>query len=369
MILECTKKLLDALGQAPAKSVAVPPVDPLFAWTANLIMTGRRKTIVVVHQASRCMFVLYGITVKHMKKLPELLIEGIRALLQSEYIHPDIIEKYLDDCGRDVVYTTNSSRSVVALGNKACECVQIYAGLFEAENLYQKMLLPWLNDYPNPKADYQLCYKLLRNLLSERYGENVVACPMVELDVELQLETPCRRTIAVPANLNFYQLHRILQKAFGWKDCHLHQFTLPEDPEEKAVPVIRPYDEDMDDIQDSIWLDSVTTEVGSLCARYPEILYEYDFGDNWQHTLRVKRFFTEAEKPYPYCIEAVGDAPMEDCGGPSGFAEIMSILQNPAHPAYAETDDWVKSTGWVPMKLEEINRWIDLVYRVCMPVE
>ena len=60
-----TKKLLEYIGAKPEKMSA--EVDPLFEWTANLMVINRRKTIVVVHAASRCSFVLHGMTVKHLK--------------------------------------------------------------------------------------------------------------------------------------------------------------------------------------------------------------------------------------------------------------------------------------------------------------
>ena len=66
MELACTKKLLEYIGVKPEKALA--EIDPMFEWTANLMMINRRKTLVVVHAASRCSFVLHGMTVKHLKK-------------------------------------------------------------------------------------------------------------------------------------------------------------------------------------------------------------------------------------------------------------------------------------------------------------
>ena len=82
MELACTKKLLEYIGVKPEKMSA--QIDPLFEWTANMIVINRRKTIVVVHAASRCSFVLHGMTVKHLKKLPELILNGVRSVLESE---------------------------------------------------------------------------------------------------------------------------------------------------------------------------------------------------------------------------------------------------------------------------------------------
>ena len=36
------------------------------------------------------------------------------------------------------------------------------------------------------------------------------------------------RDVLVPENLSLYQLHYIIQKAFGWRNSHLHHFKLPE---------------------------------------------------------------------------------------------------------------------------------------------
>ena len=122
MELACTKKLLESIGVTPEKISA--EVDPLFEWTANLMVVNRRKTIVVVHAASRCSFVLHGMTVKHLKKLPEWILSGVRSVLESEYVCQEIVEQYLNDLGREVSFWANTSRKVVASCNKACERVE-----------------------------------------------------------------------------------------------------------------------------------------------------------------------------------------------------------------------------------------------------
>lgn len=34
------------------------------------------------------------------------------------------------------------------------------------------------------------------------------------------------RTLSLPPNTSFAKFHRVLQIAFGWADCHMHQFTV-----------------------------------------------------------------------------------------------------------------------------------------------
>lgn len=64
-----------------------------------------------------------------------------------------------------------------------------------------------------------------------RSAANAVAAPAARqmLSVEVTLDgitPPIRRKIVVPDDLTFAQLHRVIQAAFAWEDCHLHQFEV-----------------------------------------------------------------------------------------------------------------------------------------------
>ena len=224
MVIGCTKKLLDFLSVKPTKPTT--ETDPLFTWTANLIILNRRKTLVAVNNATKCCFVLHGLTAKSIAKMPELIKDGIRAVLQSEYIASDVIDKYIADCGENLTFTTTASRSDVAYCNKACERVERFVNLFESESTFQEKYLPWINDDMIAKDDYSFIYENLITALTEKYGAPVQSVHVAELEVTLDLLTTCKRTLVVPSDLNFYQLHKILQNAFEWHDCHLHQFIL-----------------------------------------------------------------------------------------------------------------------------------------------
>lgn len=60
-------------------------------------------------------------------------------------------------------------------------------------------------------------------------------------------------------------------------------------------------------------------------------LYEYDFGDLWQHGIRVERRLALDETcTYPACIGSQRAVPPEDCGGPWAFM----ALQDEHAPGY-----------------------------------
>lgn len=367
MRLECTRKLLDYLGIKPEKKT--DDIDPIFTWTANLITVNRRKTLVVVHVPSRCMFLIYGITAKRIPQIPELIKQGIRGLLQSEYVHPEIIEKYFADGGETLTFAANSSRSKVAHCNKACERLHMFSNLFEPNDMFQHAMLPWLNDDLVGTKDYAYTHELLIGCLRERYGEGVQSCGALELEVKLELLSPCKRRIIIPDNLNLYQLHRILQGVFEWHDCHLHQFVLERDTLERPIKVVQPADtEDFSNFSDAETINSLKLTVRHVFEQYSCIDYEYDFGDDWCHSIKLCQRVEKCSEPYPRCIQAVGDAPMEDSGGAYGFAQIMEVLKDPSHPEYREISDWVRSTWWSPLNVERINLRIKNIHRRHIPV-
>lgn len=84
------------------------------------------------------------------------------------------------------------------------------------------------------------------------------------------------------------------------------------------------------------------------------------------HHINVKSFIDLFDTIHLHCTEAEGDAPMEDSGGPYGFAEIMDILNQPDHPEYKDTQNWVRSTFRHPLDFNRINA--ELKYYNPMPI-
>jgi hypothetical protein len=80
----------------------------------------------------------------------------------------------------------------------------------------------------------------------------------------------------------------------------------------------------------------------ALGPKVREFVYEYDFGDNWRHRIRV----SEIEKPnmewhYPLCVAGERAAPPEDVGGTHGYEEFLRAIQDPKHPEHKNMRAWV----------------------------
>lgn len=75
-----------------------------------------------------------------------------------------------------------------------------------------------------------------------------------------------------------------------------------------------------------MWFPDDPTQVRLANFRFrlrERFLYEYDFGDLWQHEIRVeKKLSAQSKRHYPTCIGGQRAAPPEDCGGPWAFITL-----------------------------------------------
>jgi hypothetical protein len=131
-------------------------------------------------------------------------------------------------------------------------------------------------------------------------------------------------------------LHYIIQAAFGWENCHLHQFVIsgerygPPPPEEIGFGGLD-------------WIDETTVMISDLLpasgrARWR---YEYDFGDDWIHEIQFEAWPERAAKTkYPLCVDGARACPPEDTGGPYGYGDFLYALSDPNDERHEEYLEW-----------------------------
>lgn len=145
------------------------------------------------------------------------------------------------------------------------------------------------------------------------------------------------RRVVVNDDITFLQLHKVIQEAMGWEDCHLHEFEL-------ASPRTFIGTRSPDDFfgSDRPMLPERTTKLADALAGRRKIRYWYDFGDDWWHTLRVeKRLPADPSAPPADLLAGEFACPPEDCGGPGGYVDLLEIVADPAHPDHAELAGWL----------------------------
>ncbi|MFH1251576.1 MAG: plasmid pRiA4b ORF-3 family protein [bacterium] len=165
------------------------------------------------------------------------------------------------------------------------------------------------------------------------------------------IDPPVWRRIIVPDSYSFWDLHCAIQDALGWWDYHLHEFRIPL----KALGIVEriglPFDDDFDDEPGpkpgwQLRISDYLMEVGERME------YEYDFGDCWRHEILLEGILLrEKGQKYPQCIGGERACPPEDCGGVSGYYNLLEIMADSKHQEYKDTVCWLGE----PFDLEHFN--------------
>lgn len=134
------------------------------------------------------------------------------------------------------------------------------------------------------------------------------------------------RRIAVPGAYTLDRLHRAIQLAVGWQDCHLHSFEIGSvqygEPDPDALLEMR---------------DELDVRLDSVVGKDGRFSYVYDFGDWWEHEIVVEDVLSpDPDERYPYCIDGECAGPPEDIGGVAGFEAYLNALADPGLPKNAE---------------------------------
>ncbi len=154
---------------------------------------------------------------------------------------------------------------------------------------------------------------------------------VVSLKVMLSgTKPPIWRRLLVPGSMTLADLSEAILTAMGWVGGHLHAFDV--DGRQYGDPAA------VDDVAD----ENRLTLGGVRKSGVKRFGYTYDFGDDWEHVVAIEK--TEAPaagQAYPACVAGARNCPPEDCGGVWGYAELLEILADPAHPEHAERLEWI----------------------------
>ncbi len=150
----------------------------------------------------------------------------------------------------------------------------------------------------------------------------------------LGIEPLIWRRIWVPGNTKLPKLHRILQTVMGWENYHLHQFHVR--PWLYGVPDTEGfYDPPNFKNEKSVTLEMIAPDRGDT------FIYEYDFGDGWEHKIKVEKIAPIDEQNFwPMCVAGERSAPPEDVGGVPGYMDFLKAMQNPTHPDHKQVWAW-----------------------------
>jgi hypothetical protein len=138
------------------------------------------------------------------------------------------------------------------------------------------------------------------------------------------IDPPIWRRIQVDGNITLRKLHHVLQAAFGWTDAHLHEFevegrTYAMGDNENVLDLFA---------EDPEMLDDRRAKLDRVAYSGQTFLYRYDFGDCWDHDIRIEEVKRIEHQPYgdAWVVAGARACPPEDAGGPHGYGEMLRVL-------------------------------------------
>ncbi|MEG1163951.1 MAG: plasmid pRiA4b ORF-3 family protein [Anaerovoracaceae bacterium] len=360
MIINCTSALQSELGQTFPLAVVE---NPLYSWHGNVRKIGRRKVLILVNDASGYVIAFYGMKAKDFKNIEDLFWSALNQELAAGHINPEIIEEYANK-KQGIVFSKSQNRALVAKMNTGCKCVEVFEGELDDTTLFQEKICRNINydflvkngngyDYPN---------KSLLGQLGECFSKPAIRCKAIKVRVKMQLEDfDIWRELIFPLDITFNRLHDILQIAFEWWDYHWHSFTILD--KEKAVIQLLEEADDFDDpLCEVVKILEGNVKVSEYLPKYKKLIYEYDFGDNWEHVIDVEDVILDYDKHYAVCLDGSGDAPPEDVGGETGLENFMNIINDPKHEDYEEVKEWGDFVRYMPFDINRINNRLEKNY-------
>ena len=152
------------------------------------------------------------------------------------------------------------------------------------------------------------------------------------------------RRIQVPGSYTFWDLHVAIADAMGWEDYHLHEFRVVHPTHGVVERLGTPDDEFVEEppcLPD--WEVNISDYFGrSVQKNAAPALYDYDFGDDWRHTVTFEEPLNQnPSHTYPRCSAGAQACPPEDCGGIEGYELFLRAISDRKDPRHKEFLQWI----------------------------
>lgn len=373
MIIQCTKKVLDALNVDASQLVAPDGFDQypesLFGWHANIVTIYRRKVLVLMNNETRFPVVINRLLKKDLANLEELIHEAIRVALRMEGVSETVIDKYFA-LSKDLAFSKTANRSMVAKLNNTVREVEFWEEFIDKDATIQRYISPLVSKMIQSDAQNNGFYpkeKMLESLARLNDCKDVTDIMDVELyqlNIQLALDDhDIWRRVQIPANYSFRSLHNLIQIVFDWQNYHLHEFSVAR--KDKNLKIVMDDDPDTMEFANFSGNEIVQERFVSLkdvFAQHPEVIYEYDFGDSWKHIITLEKS-VNATTQHAKLLESKGERPPEDVGGLHGFNEYLTVINDPTSPEYENMHAWAASQKERTFSLKYTNhRLKDILY-------
>ena len=149
------------------------------------------------------------------------------------------------------------------------------------------------------------------------------------------------REVLVDPDITLRALHAVIQAAMGWENAHMYAFAQPLRATESfwKIPSLRKWQKPNREAWGEPTGNDAKVKLSQLLtAPKQRLLYLYDFGDEWLHTITLMAF-SRANVTLPHLLKAQNGCPPEDCGGPPGAEHWAAAWYDPTHEDHETARD------------------------------
>jgi hypothetical protein len=179
---------------------------------------------------------------------------------------------------------------------------------------------------------------------------------LFQLKVTLRgFKPPIWRRILITGNTKLNRLHDILQIAMGWTNSHLHMFTI------RGIRYSESHPDNEIEMENEMRFN---LDKFQFCEK-DKFLYEYDFGDSWEHEILIEKILTpDPQARYPFCLDGKRACPPEDVGGVGGYENFLETIMDSSNPEHDEMLEWA-GEDFQPefFDKDKVNKRLNMLFR------
>ena len=373
MLIQCTKALLDKMKIGSRELRSPEGYDQLprslLAWHAHAVNMDRRKAVILMNNATRYPVVIYRPKPKDFARMKDLMREAIIAALRMEGVCETVIERYMADAG-EIEFSKTANRSMVAKMNQAVYAVSLMHDYLDENRLIQRYssIAAGRHFQVSPEEG---CFRPISRMIeclgnycdsgADGVSRPVLDVELYQLKIRIEIEGfDIWRRVLAPSGFSFRHLHRAIQTVFDWQDYHLHLFEA-RTPGSKTKMIIMDDDPETLECFESGSYDILQerfTALKDILPDHDQVIYEYDFGDSWRHSIVLEKTVRSDAFEATY-LDGTGERPPEDVGGAGGYAEYVRIMADDSDPEHESMRIWAEGQAEREQSPEEINRRLE----------
>ncbi|WP_342387924.1 plasmid pRiA4b ORF-3 family protein [Salinicoccus bachuensis] len=151
------------------------------------------------------------------------------------------------------------------------------------------------------------------------------------------IDFPISREIIVPAGINFFELHLVIQKAMGWQRKHDAEFRTGD------ITIFETLNQMNEADPGHMQMAASFTQVDAVFDQFNPL--EYVYGDSYRVAAALRET-ANIHRAIPAIRNYEGPAPIENIGGAARLPDVLEILADPKHPDYVPTYEKVRATNY-----------------------